>query len=489
MARNRSDEETRTLDERLIMPPQNMLDGYGLLHAGTLALARAERNGMRIDVELCERHIGDLRSKIIEEQAKLSESQLGKDWTKKYGSDTNYGSDTQLSSLIYDAYGMKAGKRTAKGQGSTDEEALRSLGIEELSHVIAIRKYSKIETTYLGSYVREQVNGFIHPSFSLHTTVTYRSSSSDPNLQNVPVRDETAMEYCRSVIFARKKHRIVEVDWKGAEVSAAACYHKDPEMIRYLKDPKSDMHADQAYVLFKLQAFDQIINSKGLKSDPDLYRLRQAAKNGFVFPEFYGDYYVNCASNLANNWCKLPRGSWSPGQGVPMPEVGHMSDHLIRQGITSLDAFTEHVKKVESDFWNKRFRVYNQWRKNWVADYQDKGWFNLLTGFRCQGVFDKNQCINYPVQGAAFHWLLWSLVQVDRISRQEKWDSRLVGEVHDSMLLDVAPEELEHVVATIRRVAKEELPKHFPWIIVPIDVEVKVGEIDGPWSRMSPYKD
>lgn len=460
------------------------LDGYKLLHAGVQALARAERSGIRIDVEMCRQRIKELDTKVEELTDEFINNRIGRAWRNHFGDKTNYGSNDQLGKMLYEVYKLKPPKLTAKEQGSTDEEALKALNLPDLDNVLTIRKYGKIKGTYLGSYLREQVDGFVHPFFSLNTVITYRSSCQDPNLQNVPVRDEEAMEICRSVMYARKLHLLMEVDFSGVEVGCAACYHKDPEMLRYLHDPKSDMHADQAYLLYKLQPFDKVIKEHGFKGNPDLYRLRQGGKNSFVFPEFYGDYYGNCAVGLACTWGKLPTGKWKTGQGIVLPGDIHLSDHLISQGLKSLDDYTEHVKHVEDDFWNRRFKVYGAWRKKWYADYQDKGYFDLLTGFRCRGLMGKNDATNYPVQGAAFHWLLWTFIEVDKVMRAEKWDTRLIGEIHDSMILDVHPDEREHVVNTIQRIACKELPQHFPWINVPIGVEVKMGEMDQPWSMV-----
>jgi DNA polymerase I-like protein with 3'-5' exonuclease and polymerase domains len=467
----------------------NLRSAYQLLHQGQLALARVERAGIRIDIKSYERQIEEINKKKKVLLDEFEQSDLAKKWNEAFGLKTNYLSGHQLSTILYKIYKFKPPKTTSKEQGSTDEAALRSLAITELESLIAIRKYEKIISTYLQSYLVHSSDGFIHPEFSLHTVATFRSSSSNPNLQNVPARDEEAKEICRSGLFARHDHLLLEVDFSGVEVCAAATYHKDPEMLRYLHDPKSDMHGDQAYLLFLLKRFDNIIKGSGLKGDANLYRLRQASKNGFVFPQFYGDYYKNCAVNLACNWGKLPEGSWTKDQGVPLPGNLTLGAHLIANGIDSIEKYAEHVRKVEEDFWTRRFKVYNQWRKNWHTSYQKNGFFEMKTGFRCSNIMDRNQCINYPVQGVAFHWLLKTLIETDKKMIEEHWDSRIVGEVHDSMIMDVHPDELKTVAATIRQIACVDLKKYFPWINVPINIEIKISQVNGPWSKMTPYED
>ena len=73
--------------------------------------------------------------------------------------------------------------------------------------------------------------------------------------------------------------------------------------------------------------------------------------------------------------------------------------------------------------------------------------------------------------------------------QKENWDSRLIGQIHDSILLDVHPDELEHVIETVRRVATVELPKMWKWIIVPLAVEVDVSPVDGSWADKQSYKE
>jgi DNA polymerase-1 len=456
-----------------------LLQAYQLLHDGSLALGRAEQAGIRLDREACQYQIDRQTKRINIAETRFQETELAKTWRTKFDARTNYDSPTQLSHILYDVLGYNPPKATKTGKGAADEEALKILGLKELDYLLQIRKLKKIRDTYLIGYLREQVNGFIHPFFWLNTVETYRSSGSSPNLQNVPKRDAESMNIVRSILFPRKGHQLVEVDISGAEVLVACCYHQDPEMIRYLTDPKSDLHADMAAVLFILDSID--------KKVPELYTLRQAAKNGFVFPQFYGDYYINCAVNVACSWGKLPLGKWSEAHGIPLPN-GTLGKHFIKKGIYSLNDYTEHVKRVEDDFWRRRFPKYNNWRRRWFEDYQDNGYIDLLTGFRCSGLMRRNECINYPVQGAAFHCLLWVLIETDKVMRKEQWESRIIGEVHDSMLLDVHPDELDHVIETVQEIATKKLPSIWKWIIVPFNVEVEVADVDRPWSEIKAYK-
>jgi DNA polymerase I len=451
-------------------------EAYQLLHQGTLALARAEQVGMGIDVEYCERKRKFLTRKIEHLESNVMESKFIQHWKHRFGAKFNLYSTWQLSKMLYEVKKISPTRLTPSGKGSTDDKALSDLNMPELNTLLEIRKLTKIRDTYLEAFVREQIDGIVHPFFNLGIVRTFRSSSDRPNFQNIPARDAEAMKICRQAIYPPTKgHQLVEVDYSGIEVRIAACYHKDPTMLNYINDPGSDMHGDMAQDLFLIPKID-----KGIKSHK---RLRTAAKNGFVFPQFYGDYYKNNAISLACDWGGLPSGKWTTGQGMELTDCDHLSDHLIRNGIKSFDHFVEHVKRIEDNFWNKRFPMYQRWKESWFAKYQKLGYLDMFTGFRCSGLMDKNDVINYPVQGAAFHCLLWSFIQIDKVSRMEGWKSRLIGQIHDAMLFDMHPDELNDVIDAVRLITCKALPKAWPWIIVPLEVDVEVSPVDHSWAE------
>jgi DNA polymerase I-like protein with 3'-5' exonuclease and polymerase domains len=99
----------------------------------------------------------------------------------------------------------------------------------------------------------------------------------------------------------------------------------------------------------------------------------------------------------------------------------------------------------------------------------------------------RNDTINYPVQGAAFHCLLWSFIELDQVIRKENWDTRIVGQIHDSILLDVNPAELDVVSHTVKHITTEALPKAWPWIIVPLEVEMDLAEVDHSWADLKKF--
>lgn len=446
-------------------------EAYQLMHRGTLALARAERQGIRCDVAYIESAKKRLTKQIDRLEQKFLSTKFCKHWEHAIKGKLNIYSDTQLRIFLYSIKKLKPLKTTETGKGSTDEESLLGLEIPELNNLLQIRKLKKNRDTYLNGFLREQVNGYIHPSFNLHLVRTFRSSANSPNFQNIPIRDKESMQLTRRALFPRPGHQLLEIDYGQLEVRIAACYNQDKQLIHDIV--QGDMHGDMASQIFMINPFDRDI--------PELSYLRNASKNGFVFPEFYGDYFGNCAEGLACGWGKLPHGAWKSGQGVDMPE-GTLSDHLIGKGIKSLKAFTEHVKEIEKDFWGVRFYEYAKWKERWWRAYQKNGFIKMKTGFTCSGVMGRNDCINYPVQGAAFHCLLWSFIELDKILTQFHYKTKIIGQIHDSIMFDAHPSELENILILAKEITCKELPRAWRWITVPLEVDAEVCEVDASWA-------
>lgn len=454
-------------------------DAYELIHKGILTLSRAEQAGIRVDMDYIDKKKALITRKVERKERLFKESEFFKDWQRSSKGAVNINSNTQLENFLYKVKGLKPTTFTNSStednqRGSTNEKALEALNIPELNDLLEMRKLKKVRDTYLDSFARETVNGYMHPNYNLHIPRTFRSSSSSPNFQNIPIRDEESKQLTRRALFARPGHLLLEIDFKGMEVAMNACINKDPTLVAYLQDPKSNMHGDMAQQIFKLDQWDGSLTGH--------HTLRQAAKNSFVFPQFYGDYYRNCADGLCE-WGKLPKTRWTAGQGIEMPDGIHLSDHLISHKLKSYNAFVDYLQEIEHDFWANRFPVYAKWKEQWWKKYLHNGYIDLLTGFRCWGVMNQKEVCNYPGQGAGFHCLLWSLIRMDELQREQHWDSRIVGQIHDSMLLDVLPSERDMIIETAIRVASKELPDHWKWINVPMTVEIEGTEMDCSWAE------
>jgi DNA polymerase-1 len=352
-----------------------------------------------------------------------------------------------------------------------DEEVLQGIDHPFVQKLLRLSKYEKALGTFLKGIEQEIVGDRLHPSFSLHTARSFRSSSDSPNFQNFPIRDKEIAKIIRSLFIASPKSVLVENDFKGIEVALSAAYHKDPVFIDYITSPGKDMHKDMAAQLYCL------------KTDEVNKDIRYAAKNCFVFPQFYGDFYISCARAL---WNAIERLKLKGPDGKPLYR------HLKRQGIFELGeldpeqeardgSFEAHVQEVEKDFWNRRFKVYGRWKRDWYDQYLKSGYFDILTGFRIEGFFSRNQAVNLPVQGAAFHCLLWSLIQINRRMRKEKMRSLIVGQIHDSLIGDVRVDELRDYLQLVEEVTTRRLPQHWPWLVVSPQIEYEIAPLGKSW--------
>jgi DNA polymerase-1 len=461
-------------------------NAYHLLHNGVLALGKAERQGIRVDVEYCERMVHRLEKKVERLEKKIFSSNFYKRWQHVSKGKVNLNSGDQLAYYLYNVKKLTPAKFTDSGKGSTDEEALKMLKIPELNWMIERSKLLKSKDTYLGGFLKEQVNGVLHPFFNLHLAKTYRSSSQNPNFQNIPKRDKKTMQLIRKALFPRPGHQLLEMDYSGIEVAIAACYHKDPTMIEYIENPDNDMHGDMAAQIFLVDDFD--------KHDPEHSFLRKATKNGFVFPQFYGDYFKNNAESLCGDWLGLPQGKWKKGMGMEFAG-GHISDHLIAKGIkefgtikrngnkTIITGFLKHIRDIEEDFWTKRFPVYAKWKEKHYERYLENGYTSLYTGFVNKGIMGKNDAINYPIQGSAFHCLLWSFHKITEELEKREMDSKLIGQIHDAIVVDVHPDELEEVHEIIIDIGTRQLKDHWKWINVPLEIEAELCPVDASWAE------
>jgi DNA polymerase I-like protein with 3'-5' exonuclease and polymerase domains len=136
-----------------------------------------------------------------------------------------------------------------------------------------------------------------------------------------------------------------------------------------------------------------------------------------------------------------------------------------------------------------RFPVYTQWKKDWHSAYTKKGWFKTKTGFICSGIMSRNDAINYPVQGSAFHCLLWSLTDlVLHGIKRAGMKALIVGQIHDSIVADVPDSEVDDFLRLVHHTTTTKLREAFRWINVPLDVEADVCPLGGSWADKESYK-
>jgi DNA polymerase I-like protein with 3'-5' exonuclease and polymerase domains/uracil-DNA glycosylase len=416
---------------------------------GQEVLSHIQNEGMRTDVKKMEKSHKLLTRKIDRLYSELQASKEWKMWKER--TPFNPTSEPQVSKMLYNILGYE---KPEDGQKLTDKTQLKRIGTPFTNLILEYRACLKLRDTYLAQFKREEVDGVIRPFFNLHIPVTFRSSSNAVNFQNIPKRDPQSLKYVRSVIIPRDGNKLIEYDYKGVEVTVSGCVHQDPNMIKYIKDSRNDMHRDTAGDLF-LRAPSEVSKAE-----------RQIGKNGYVFPSFYGSGPPNIAKSI---WEVLPEETIL---------------HLKANGIKNFKQFYGHLEEVHKIFWNERFPVYRDWKRKIWKDYLKKGYVDLATGFRYYGPADFTQITNAPIQGPAFHLLLWSLTKIQPIVKHRFERSKIIGQIHDAAVLDAHPEDEPSIDKLFKVWGTVKVRERFPWVILPLSLEKESAEVNRPWNEM-----
>lgn len=469
-------------------------EAFQLLHEGALALSEIESNGVRVDRPYLEQAIKDVMREEEEYKATLMADPLWKQYQRKYGAQANVFSPSQTAAVLA-AAGYRGKLETDTGGVSASESSLEGYDVPFIKTYFAAQKLRKARGTYLEGILRELVQHddglwYVHPNYHLNTVSTFRSSCSNPNFQNQPSRNPRIAEIIRRSYVARPGHQLLEIDYGQIEVRIPCCYNFDPVLIEYVCDPSKDMHRDMACQIFDLP----VETLKKMKP------LRQLVKGAYVFATFYGSYYPQTAPALWEGACGMviPGKTVRAADGTERPAT--IRDHLAEQGIMELGAcdprerpargtFEAYIKEIDGDFWGRRFRVYDDWRKDAIAQYYREGGCLFLTGFPMSGPHKRNDITNYRIQGSAFHCTLWSLPRVNAFLRRYKMRSRVIGEIHDCINVDAHPRERDDVAHVMVEIMTQRIRKAFPWLNVPLTAEVECCPIDGSWFEKAQLLD
>lgn len=452
--------------DKIIMKKLNRIDGYNLMQRGAVALADVEANGMRIDVEYLDGAITKTGARIKAIEEELRDYEEYKIQRRLFGANTNLTSRDQLGAVLFGSMGHTPKTATKTGKAQLDETALEKIGTKYASEFLLLEKLNKLYGTYLTGIRREVEGEYLHSSFGLHLVRSYRGQSEAPNLQNVPIRDDVQGPIIRKAFIPREGHAIIEIDYSALEVMVACALSGDPKLT--YDATEGDMHRDMAAECYLLEP-DEVEKA-----------VRQNTKGGFVFAEFYGDWYKQVTKNL---WEAIDRHKLTkPHKGKQIS----LRKHLKRRGITGrglcdnnkepeVGTFEHHTKKVEDRFWNDRFKVYHAKRKRWVAEYKRDGYIDTVTGFRCMGPMSKNQVMNYHIQGPAFHCLLWSLTEVVAETKRRRMGTKIISQIHDSIIADVPLGEVDDYLQMAQEIATVRLKEAWDWVTVDFKVEAEMA--------------
>ena len=413
---------------------------YDLFHEAIPQFIEMKIRGIKVDQKI----LAGLAEETTQQIRELETTKTGavaKAFKKKYGKSWDAGSGQSKQRMFFGIMQLDPTRLTPTGTNlsnpehcSTDADSLRNLltqvpaNSEEAKIINACLNLSslvKLNGYITGFTTLSKQGGYLHPWFNLGQVRTYRSSSNDPNFQNIPVRIP-AMARLRTCLVPRFDG-LMELDFGGAELCGIGTLARDKNLGDDLR-AGVDIHRRYAAMLHELSE-DEIDKEQ-----------RFNCKTGFIFPECYGSYW----GTIANNYPQ-----WAE----------------------------ETVRDTEAALW-KRYSDVRKWQKQCQANYERTGELWMLSGFRTQygkqGLMSKNNVLNDSVQGFAFHRLLRVLMDIEYEMRHEKMQSIIIGQIHDSVVFDYVKEELPLLVDIC-----EEMVTRPAWDfddVVPWKAEFKIGK-------------
>jgi DNA polymerase-1 len=386
-------------------------------------LSRIERNGALVDAGLLQQQSVEIE-KRLEELERAAHEEAGEAF--------NLGSPKQLQEILFEKQGLPVKKKTPKGAPSTAEEVLQELALEYRLPALIIehRGLSKLKSTYTDK-LPQMINphtGRIHTSYHQANTATGRLSSSDPNLQNIPVRT-TEGRRIRQAFIAAPGYRIVAADYSQIELRIMAHLSGDKGLLDAFAHGE-DIHKATAAEVFKV-SLDQVTAEQ-----------RRSAK-AINFGLIYGMSAFGLAKQI----------------GVARKDAQTYIDHYFDTypGVQRyMDATREQARDkgyVETIFG----------RRLYLPD------INVRNPMRRQAA--ERTAINAPMQGTAADIIKRAMVRVDDWLRESRIDARMIMQVHDELVFEVRAEDeamfLEQVRALMEGAAS---------LDVPLEVEAHGGD-------------
>jgi len=392
-----------------------------------LVLAQMEQNGVAIDTAF----LKQLSQKAEKDLASLT-SQI----YKEAGEEFNINSTKQLSDILFNKLKLPIIKRTKTGY-STDVGVLEKLAqtYDLPKLLLAYREKSKLKSTYLDAFP-ELINpetGLIHASFNQTVTSTGRLSSSDPNLQNIPIRTETGREIRRAFVPRGKERKIVSADYSQIELRILAHLSEDKNLTRAFKEDL-DIHSFTATLLY------------GVKEKDVTREMRNVAKT-INFSIVYGVSAFGLAQELK----------------VSIPEAQHFIDSYFMR-YAQIKDYLEAQKTLA--------------RKN--------GYLTTMFGRRSLfpdinssnpslKQFAERAAINAPIQGSAADLIKVAMIEIQKTLDQGKWESLMAIQVHDELVFDAPDSEL----TDLTKMVKDKM-EGAAKLKVPLKVDVVHG---GSWFK------
>ena len=385
-------------------------------------LAEMELTGIAVDLKKL--------NNLSDEFEKLAQG-YEKDAFKIVGHEFNMASPKQLQTVLFDERKLPKTKKTKTGF-TTDAEALTDLFAKTkdpvLSSILSWRDITKLKQTVASLIPLAEKDGRIHTTFNQTVTSTGRLSSTEPNMQNIPIRTDQGKRIRDCFISGKEYECLLTADYSQIEMRIMAHLSKDPGLIEAFKSGE-DLHTTSASLVFGV---------KPNEVDAELRRQIKAISYGLAYGMgAYGlsqslDIEVAAAQKLMDEYFK---------------RFGGVRDYLAR--------VVEEARKVG-------FTETIMGRRRYFPD--------LTNPDRQRREMAERMALNAPIQGSAADIVKKAMLNADAMLKKEKLKSRLLLQVHDELVFEVAKGEKDQVEKLARIAMADAAP-----LLVPLDVSIGVG--------------
>ena len=386
-------------------------------------LSDMERNGAILNAKVLNAQSKDLEERIIRLENKAY---------KLAGEEFNLGSTKQLREIFFDKLNYRIIKKTPGGQPSTDEKVLAELAEEyELPKVLLEhRTLSKLKSTYTDKLPNQisSLSGKVHTSFHQAVTTTGRLSSSDPNLQNIPIRTEDGRRI-RQAFEPSNGNKFISADYSQIELRVMAHLSKDPGLLSAFQEGE-DVHSKTASEVFNVGIED--VSS-------DLRRNAKAINFGLIYgiSAFGLGKQLGITRNLAAEYMAMYFEKY-PG---------------VKQYMESTKESASQNGYVETLFG----------RRLYLKE------INANNALRRQA--SERAAINAPVQGTAADIMKIAMIRMYQALEKEKSEARIILQVHDELILDTPEKEIDRVIELTTEAMKEAT-----LLDVPLEIDIGIGD-------------
>ena len=393
-------------------------------------LANMEKIGVMIDKQSLKELAAEVTSNI---------DSISRDIFKIAKQEFNLNSPKQLRNILFKELGLPPQKKTKTGY-STDEEVLRKLSFNYpiARLILEYRQFSKLKSTYLVPLIQQADNlsSKIHASFNQTATQTGRLSSSSPNLQNIPIREDIAQKVRKAFISSFDDGYILSSDYSQIELRVLAHFSREDALLYAFRN-NQDIHSYTASILF------------GISPEKVTKEQRNIAKR-VNFGIIYGMSSYGLAKEL------------------------HIPEDEAKKFIDEYFARYPKVRKFIDE------TIESAKRKGYVKTIAGRIRYlpDINSSNRDLREFSFRQAINTPIQGTAADIIKIAMVSVFREIEKESLSSKLILQVHDELVLDVNKKELKKIVDIVKNNMENSIS-----LIVPLVANIKIGK---NWLELFP---